>query len=118
MTLAEYKRRRGEPLEPEPDAHDAAHQEKHPGPLEYAQIGFILAVVTAVEVALYYIDMSHDLLVTVLIVLSLAKFTLVVLWFMHLKFDSRLFSVLFFGGMALTMSVFLVVVAVQHGKLV
>jgi cytochrome c oxidase subunit 4 len=114
MTLADYRKQRGEPLLPE-EEHGEEH---HPGAMEYIQIGLILAVITALEVAMYYVDIDHSLLVTILIIMSIAKFSLVVLWFMHLKFDSRLFSILFVGGMALTFTVFAVVVAAQRGQLV
>jgi len=117
MTLAEYRRikpegRTEEIAPPEPGAH------AHPGAWEYIQIGVVLAIVTAIEVGLYYIDLSHDLLVALLIALSILKFSLVVLWFMHLKFDNRLFSQLFVGGLLLALSVFVVAVATLHGKLV
>jgi len=56
--------------------------------------------------------------VALLIALSILKFSLVVLWFMHLKFDNRLFSQLFVGGLLLALSVFVVAVATLHGKLV
>ncbi|HEY5640428.1 MAG TPA: cytochrome C oxidase subunit IV family protein [Dehalococcoidia bacterium] len=116
MTLAEYREKRGEPLIRE-DAEHGAHEEKHPSALEYVQIGVILAIITAVEVALYYIDMDFTLLVTLLSILSVLKFGLVVLWFMHLKFDASLFTILFASGMALTFAVFIVIVAVEHGSL-
>jgi cytochrome c oxidase subunit 4 len=44
-------------------------------------------------------------LVPVLLVLSLVKFLLVVLFYMHLKFDSRLFVFLFSGPLLLAVSV-------------
>ncbi|MEX0682988.1 MAG: cytochrome C oxidase subunit IV family protein [Dehalococcoidia bacterium] len=114
MTLADYRRDRGEPVV----AAEEAHAEHHPGPMEYIQIGAILTFITAVEVGIYYIDMSHTLLVLILMVLSVTKFSMVVLWFMHLKFDNRLFSVFFVGGMALTLVVFAVAIAALRGQLV
>jgi|SRR4029453_2553727 cytochrome c oxidase subunit 4 len=119
MTLAEYRKRRGMEGPPE-DEHvtEAAHVEKHPGPLEYAQIGTILAVITAFEVAIYYFGLAHTPLVVALIVLSATKFTMVVLWFMHLKFDDRLFSTMFVLGLLLAVSVFTVAIATLGGKLV
>ena len=38
-------------------------------------------------------------LVPILLILSATKFALVVLWFMHLRFDNALFSTLFTGGL-------------------
>jgi cytochrome c oxidase subunit 4 len=115
MTLADYRRKRGEPLLAE--EHEA-HAEHHPSALEYLQIGAILTVVTAIEVALYYIDMDFTLLCILLFVLSIAKFTLVVAWFMHLKFDSRLFTIAFLTGLVTAMSVFAAAIATLHGSLV
>ncbi len=119
MTLAEYRRRRGvEAPREEEHVAEAAHAEKHPGPLEYAQIGLILAVITGVEVAIYYLGLAHTLLVVGLLVLSATKFSMVVLWFMHLKFDNRLFSTMFILGFILALSVFTVALATVGGKLV
>lgn len=118
MTLAEYRRRRD--IEPEGGGHvvEHVHVEKHPGALEYAQIGLILAVITAVEVGIYYLGVSHTLLVIALMVFSATKFSLVVLWFMHLKFDHRLFSSMFVLGFLLAISIFIVALATVGGKLV
>ena len=113
MTLAQYRKDR-----PEPEAHDEAGGHGHPSALEYAKIGTILTVITAVEVGIYYVDMSHTLLVVFLVVLSAVKFSMVVLWFMHLRFDNRLFSQLFVGGLLLTFAIFMVALATVGGKLV
>ena len=112
MTLAEYRKKRGEPVLPE------EHTEHHPGALEYIQIGAILATITAIEVGIYYLDIGHNALVAILLVLSAVKFSMVVAWFMHLKFDSRLFTIAFVAGLATAFTVFTVVIAVLHGKLV
>jgi cytochrome c oxidase subunit 4 len=119
MTLADYRKRRGiEPTAAESHAAADAHAEKHPGPLEYAQIGAILAVITGIEVAIYYLGISHTLLVVGLLVFSATKFSLVVLWFMHLKFDHPLFSTMFVLGFMLASAIFAVVLATVDGKLV
>jgi cytochrome c oxidase subunit 4 len=119
MTLADYRKRAGvEAVEAGEHAADGAHAEKHPGPLEYAQIGAVLAIITAIEVGLYYLDLSYTLLVLALLVFSAAKFTLVVLWFMHLKFDHPLFSIMFVTGFILAAIIFAVALATIEGKLV
>lgn len=88
-----------------------------PAPAEYVQIGVVLAAITAIEVAVYYINALSAALVPVLIVLSAAKFILVVLWFMHLRFDNRLFSTLFTGGLVLAFAVFIVLLATLKASL-
>ena len=118
MTLAESRGIKGPTRAPSQGAAAAAPEQAHPGPAEYIMIGLMLAVVTAVEVAVYYIDALDDVLVPILIVLSALKFSLVVLWFMHLKFDSQLFSTLFVGGLILVAALFIVVLATLGGGLV
>jgi cytochrome c oxidase subunit 4 len=90
----------------------------HPLPSEYVVIGLILAMITAVEVALYYIDLREGVLVVSLILLSASKFLFVVLWFMHLKFDSTLLSRLFFTGLIGAIVLFAVVMATLGANLV
>jgi cytochrome c oxidase subunit 4 len=116
MTLAEYRRKRGEPILP--GEHAEAHAEKHPGVLEYSQIGLVLFVITAIEVGIYYVGLSFNALVVSLLVLSLIKFTLVVAWFMHLRFDNKLFMTLFLAGLFTAFIVFSVVIAALRGQLV
>ena len=67
----------------------------------YWAIGVILAVLTAVEVAVFYIPALEGVVVPLLLALSAVKFILVVMFFMHLKFDSRVFSGLFLAGLVL-----------------
>ncbi len=87
------------------EQHAQHHQGTHPGPAEYVKIAVILAIITAIEVGLYYTPAAwktvKELMVPVLLTLSAIKFAFVVMWFMHLKFDSRLFSTMFVGGLAL-----------------
>ncbi len=119
MTLADYRKQRGDPVISEAEVEAAeSHVDHHPGVLEYAQIGLVLFVITCLEVGMYYIGLSHNALVAVLLVMSLVKFTLVVLWFMHLRFDSRLFSTLFLLGLLTAAAVFTVVIAALRGQLV
>lgn len=92
--------------------------EGHPGPETYIQVGLILAVITAIEVAIVYVDLIQGLFIGVLLALSALKFVLVVLWFMHLRFDNRLFSTLFTGGLLLAAALFSVVLATLGSNLV
>ena len=116
MTLAESRGIKG-PTEREALAEEV-REGAHPGPLEYIKIGLILAAITAVEVGIYYIEAIEDVLVPILIVLSALKFTLVVLWFMHLRFDNRLFSWLLAGGLMLAVMLMVIVLATLGGRLV
>ncbi|TMK83355.1 MAG: hypothetical protein E6G40_09745 [Actinobacteria bacterium] len=84
----------------------------HPGPRQYVLVAIWLAVATAIEVAWYYADVPHALFVALLLFLSFIKFNLVVLWFMHLRFDSPIFRRLFATGLALALSVYLIVLVI------
>ena len=71
----------------------------HPTPSTYFKVAIVLAALTAVEVAIFYITPLSYGIIPLLAVLSIAKFALVVMFYMHLKFDSKIFSGMFFFGM-------------------
>ncbi|MGH2740303.1 MAG: cytochrome C oxidase subunit IV family protein [Actinomycetota bacterium] len=88
----------------------ADRERAHPGVGEYVRVAVVLAVVTLIEIALFYMDFVPDgVLVFSLLVLSTIKFGLVALWFMHLRFDSPLFARLFVTGIVLALTVFIIV---------
>ena len=66
----------------------------------YWMIGGILAILTAMEVAAFYMELGA-IEAPFLLILSAAKFVLVVMFFMHLKFDSKIFTGLFAAGLVL-----------------
>jgi cytochrome c oxidase subunit 4 len=78
----------------------------HPSPLDYIKIAAVLAIITIAEVAVYYIESLRSLLVPLLLIMSVVKFFLVAMWFMHLRFDSRLFRRLFVLGIVLALIVY------------
>ncbi|HEX9410490.1 MAG TPA: cytochrome C oxidase subunit IV family protein [Actinomycetota bacterium] len=84
----------------------------HPGPRQYVMVAIALGIATAIEVAWYYASVPHPLFVALLLFLSFIKFSLVVLWFMHLRFDSLIFRRLFATGLALALSVYLIVLVI------
>ena len=87
---------------------DAAHDEHaHHGPTDkqFITIFFILAAITAVEVVVSYIDIG-PLFLPVLLGLMAVKFLVVVLYFMHVKFDNKIFGRLFYIGLVLAMFVY------------
>jgi cytochrome c oxidase subunit IV len=92
----------------DPREAQVAHHE-HPSAKEYIRIGVILAVLTALEVATYYVDIGSALLVPTLLVLAVVKFALVVMWFMHLRFDSPTYARFFVMGLAGAATLYLIV---------
>jgi cytochrome c oxidase subunit IV len=98
----------GETGDPDVQTHE------HPGPRKYVMIGIVLSILTAAEVAAYYIDALSPVLVPILLVLSAAKFILVVQFYMHLKFDSKIFTSVFVGPMALAALVIISLIILYH----
>jgi cytochrome c oxidase subunit 4 len=84
----------------------------HPAPRQYVGVATILAIITAIEVAIYYVSSLRSVLVPLLIIMSVIKFSMVVLWFMHLRFDSLVFRRLFITGVILAFVVFGVVLTI------
>ncbi|HEX2047911.1 MAG TPA: cytochrome C oxidase subunit IV family protein [Acidimicrobiales bacterium] len=94
--------------------HEGGTKHDHPGERQYIVIALILAVVTAVEVAFSYWEAVEGILAPSLILLSIVKFFMVVGWFMHLRFDSRLFRRLFVAGILLAIFCYSAVLATFH----
>jgi cytochrome c oxidase subunit 4 len=72
----------------------------------YVGVAAILAIMTACEVTLTYLDIPGGLFLTFLLLLMAFKFITVVSRFMHLKFDNRIFSWLFYSGLILAICVY------------
>ena len=69
----------------------------HPTVGTYLAVAAVLTVLTIIEVAVYYIPAFHPVLAPVLLVLSALKFSLVVMFYMHLKADNKIFTFVFAG---------------------
>ncbi|HSF84276.1 MAG TPA: cytochrome C oxidase subunit IV family protein [Acidimicrobiia bacterium] len=81
----------------------------HPTPKLYWIIALILAVVTAIEVAIPSIPALDPIKVPALLILGAVKFAIVVAFFMHLKYDTALFRSLFLIGVFGSIPLFVVV---------
>ena len=89
-------------------SHDASgnvtpHEHAHPDWGTYKWVALILTLITALEVWIYYIPSftATNLFVPTLLILSAIKFTIVVMFYMHLKYDAKLFRALFVGPLVL-----------------
>ena len=100
--------------EAQPDHDPTAPDHAHPSELAYIKVALFLAVVTAAEVGVYYVEQLEDFLVPILLVFAVIKFVMVVLWFMHLRFDSRIFRRLFTIGVLLALFCYLIVLTTFH----
>ena len=72
-------------------------EQAHATTATYLRIAAILVMITLIEVGVFYVPTFQALLVPILLLLSAVKFTLVVMFYMHLMYDHRLFRVLFTG---------------------
>lgn len=87
------------------------HHRAHPEPRTYWLIALFLGVVTAIEVAIAYIDAFEAVLVPSLFLLGAVKFATVVAFFMHLRFDRRLYRSFFLVGVIAAPILFVVMLA-------
>jgi cytochrome c oxidase subunit 4 len=89
------------------EAHVAAGEvHEHPTWATYKWVALILTVITIMEVWVYYIPafVASRLFVPALLIMSAVKFAIVVLFYMHLKYDHRLFRALFTGPLIIAMT--------------
>jgi cytochrome c oxidase subunit 4 len=97
------------PVEPdiEPDVdHDSAHEADHPRDALYLKVAAALFVLTGLEVYSTYAEWLGSAFIPLLLTMMAIKFLLVVLFFMHLKFDAKIFGRLFWAGFFLAVSVY------------
>jgi len=80
-------------------------------------VGLVLAIVTAVEVAIFLVQdlFLQELFLAILIVLMIAKGVGVVLYFMHIKGDFKIFQFLFVVPFLMAVSLVLVMLTLFSG---
>lgn len=83
------------------DKTHTSNSQSHPTVTTYVTVAAILAVITAVEVAIFYLTWLGYGIIPILAILSTGKFALVAMFYMHLKYDAKLFTTLFGGGLVL-----------------
>jgi cytochrome c oxidase subunit 4 len=100
--------------EPHVPVHDVVHH--HPTDSYYVRIAVALAVITGLEVAWSYLPVWDDatgatafLEVAGLMVMMAIKFVVVASNFMHLKFDNKVLTRIFYFGLLLAAGVYLAV---------
>ena len=89
-------------------------EEHYPDERQYIKIALILFAITMFEVGIYYVSGVTKEVITLMIFSMIAKFTLVALFFMHLRFDSRLFRRLFVTGIILAIAVYSILLTTLH----
>ena len=92
-------------------ADDSESHKAHASTRFYVVIALILTVITAAEVMVFYVEYLKPMLVPILLVLAAGKFTLVAMFFMHLRFDSKVFTGLFVGPLVIAVAVIVAMLA-------
>lgn len=84
---------------PDVDVRAIGEVHEHPTWKQYKWVALILIVITVIEVWAYYIPsfVASHAFVPSLLVMSAAKFAIVVLFYMHLRYDHKIFRALFTG---------------------
>lgn len=106
-----------------PTTHEAPDEHAHPGPGTYVKVAVILTIITLIEVAIFYVPSPEGfgltqfqpLLIPSFLVLSAAKFAIVVMFYMHLKFDNPFFTRVFGFALLVALTVATAVIALFHG---
>jgi cytochrome c oxidase subunit 4 len=94
-----------------PEVHTG--ERPHPHDIFYVKIALALAAMTGLEVSSYFADFGGFQL-PVLLILMAVKFVMVVLFFMHLRFDSPIFGRLFWTGLILAVLVYIAALSTFH----
>ncbi len=84
--------------------------------VNYLGIFLLLGAFTIIETLLSYVT-QENIKAPILIVLSVIKALLVLLFFMHLRFDKKIFSYLFIAGCALSLPLILILAVVMPAVL-
>lgn len=84
----------------------------------YVTVAVILTLITALEFGVIYIRRLAPVIVPLLLVMSAAKFALVVLFFMHLRYEGRSLTVLFVGPLVVAIALGLALLTLYGAFLV
>ncbi|MCL4213836.1 MAG: cytochrome C oxidase subunit IV family protein [Gemmatimonadales bacterium] len=93
-----------------------AGEHAHPDGWTYVKVGAILTIITIIEVWAYYIPalVASPFFNPSLLIMSAVKFAIVVMFYMHLKYDHKLFRVLFTGPLIIAMGTIVALLFLFH----
>ena len=82
------------------------HADGHASDTLYIQIALGLAFLTGLEVAWPYIVDDGPILMWPLLIVMAIKFVIIAAFFMHLRFDSKILTRVFYSGLLLAVGVY------------
>jgi cytochrome c oxidase subunit 4 len=88
----------------------------HPSPLKYVVIALVLVVITAAEVWVSYLEdvIPNGMIIVLLLLFGVLKFSMVAAWYMHLRTDKPIFRNFFVLGVVAAVSLYFVVLLTLH----
>jgi len=106
-------------LDDDSPVHPGEHHTHGPSTSTYFTIFWVLVAITALEVSTYFWsswfgDESHYPAVVLLVVMMVVKFILIASFFMHLRFDTKLLSRIFYFGLIVAMMVYVAALATMN----
>ncbi len=87
------------------DTHAGGHAARG----TYWIIAVVLGILTMLEVAVFYVPAIRGVIVPVLLVLSVAKFALVAMFFMHLRYDTPVLTLVLSIGLVVATAIILAI---------
>jgi cytochrome c oxidase subunit IV len=73
----------------------------------YLIVGGFLIVLTAMEITVAYIHALRPVMVPILVILAIAKFALIAMFFMHLRYEKWAVNTIFVFPLTIAIGVFL-----------
>jgi caa(3)-type oxidase subunit IV len=73
----------------------------------YLIVGGFLIVLTAMEITVAYIHALRPVMVPILVILAIAKFALIAMFFMHLRYEKWALNTMFVFPLTIALGVFL-----------
>ena len=95
------------------EKHSNGHAEQTPR--FYLLVGAVLAVITVAEVLVTFIGLPQIVLLALLLIMMVVKGAAVVMFFMHLRGDARVFQFLFIAPLLMATSMLIAFLALFSG---
>jgi cytochrome c oxidase subunit 4 len=103
---------------PSPRDRSPKGEHRHVSVATYVVIAVVLCVVTALEFSILYIRALTPILIPLLLVMSAGKFALVVLFFMHLRYEKPVIPALFAGTLVIAIAIIVAMMTLTDAFLI